>query len=62
MAPNRGWLNLEGGNVVSNIVPETGFFEGDSAFSFLNLSRTTRLYGFIAWYGPTPLEVLFLLK
>jgi len=42
--PGKGWFNLEAGNVV----PETQFFEGDSAFKFLGLSRTTRLYGFIA--------------
>ena len=28
-------------------MPETQFFEGDSAFKFLGLSRTQRLYGFI---------------
>ncbi|KAJ7582603.1 Got1/Sft2-like family-domain-containing protein [Mycena floridula] len=39
------WLNLESG-VAANI-PETQFFEGDSAFKFLGLSKTTRLYGFI---------------
>jgi len=44
MAPGKGWFNLEAGN---GVVPDTSFFEGDSAFKFLNLSRTTRLYGFI---------------
>jgi len=39
------WFNLESG-VAANI-PETQFFEGDSAFKSLGLSRTTRLYGFI---------------
>ncbi|KAF8969898.1 SFT2-domain-containing protein [Flammula alnicola] len=44
MAPGKGWLNLEAG---SSVIPDTSFFEGDSAFKFLNLSKTTRLYGFI---------------
>jgi len=43
MARN-GWFNLEDGN----IVPETQFFEGDSAFKSFGLSKTARLYGFIA--------------
>ncbi|KXN90516.1 Vesicle transport protein SFT2B [Leucoagaricus sp. SymC.cos] len=43
--PSKGWFNLEAG---TNVVPETQFFEGDSAFKFLGLSKTTRLYGFIA--------------
>lgn len=47
---SKGWLNLEAiGN--SNIIPETQFFEGDSAFSFLGLTRTQRLYGYVGWYG-----------
>lgn len=29
------------------MIPETQFFEGDSAFKFLGLTRTQRLYGFI---------------
>jgi len=44
--PSKGWFNLEAG---TSVVPETQFFEGDSAFKFLGLSKTTRLYGFIAW-------------
>jgi len=44
--PSKGWFNLEAG---ASVVPETQFFEGDSAFKFLGLSKTTRLYGFIAW-------------
>ncbi|KAK0448304.1 Got1/Sft2-like family-domain-containing protein [Desarmillaria tabescens] len=40
----KGWLNLE---TATSTLPETQFFEGDSAFKFLGLSRTTRLYGFI---------------
>ncbi|KAF8163143.1 SFT2-domain-containing protein [Crassisporium funariophilum] len=40
----KGWFNLEAGG---GLVPETQFFEGDSAFKSLGLSRTTRLYGFI---------------
>ena len=43
----RPWFNLEAG---------TSFFEGDSAFQFLNLSKTTRFYGFVSWYGPIPIE------
>jgi len=41
---SKGWLNLESAGIN---VPETQFFEGDSAFKFLGLSRTARLYGFI---------------
>uniref|UniRef100_A0A0W0FZN0 P-loop containing nucleoside triphosphate hydrolase protein n=1 Tax=Moniliophthora roreri TaxID=221103 RepID=A0A0W0FZN0_MONRR len=41
---NKGWLNLEGAGAG---VPETQFFEGDSAFKFLGLTRTQRLYGFV---------------
>ncbi|KIM49285.1 hypothetical protein M413DRAFT_438468 [Hebeloma cylindrosporum] len=44
--PSKGWFNLEAGGS-SSIIPDTSFFEGDSAFKFLNLSKTTRLYGFI---------------
>ncbi|PPQ78530.1 hypothetical protein CVT25_011802 [Psilocybe cyanescens] len=43
MAPGKGWFNLESG---SSVIPDTSFFEGDSAFKAFNLSRTTRLYGF----------------
>lgn len=46
MAPGRGWFNLEAGG---GVIPDTSFFEGDSAFKFLNLSKTTRLYGFVGW-------------
>jgi len=45
MAP-KGWLNLE---AVGGTMPETQFFEGDSAFKFLGLTRTQRLYGFVGW-------------
>jgi len=41
---NKGWFNLE---AAGNTVPDTAFFDGDSAFKFLGLSRKTRLYGFI---------------
>ncbi|KAF7322555.1 ER-Golgi vesicle protein transport Sft2 [Mycena chlorophos] len=41
---SKGWFNLE---TAGSGIPETQFFEGDSAFSFLGLSRTTRLYGFV---------------
>jgi hypothetical protein len=44
--PSSGWLNLE------NAVPDTQFFEGDSAFRVLGLTRTQRLYGFVAWSVP----------
>jgi len=36
----KGWLNLEGAT-------DSQLFEQDSAFSFLGLTRTQRLYGFI---------------
>lgn len=39
---SKGWLNLEA-------APDSAFFEGDSAFSFLGLTRTQRLYGFLGW-------------
>jgi len=42
MAP--GWLNLEA--ATGGSLPETAFFEGDSSFKFLNLSRMGRLQGF----------------
>ncbi|KAF7295307.1 Protein transport protein SFT2 [Mycena indigotica] len=44
MSANKGWFNLES---AGSGIPETQFFEGDSAFKFLGLSRTTRLYGFV---------------
>ncbi|KAI0079996.1 SFT2-domain-containing protein [Panus rudis PR-1116 ss-1] len=40
---NKGWFNLES---AAGTIPETQFFEGDSAFKFLGLTRTQRLYGF----------------
>ncbi|GBE82364.1 SFT2-domain-containing protein [Sparassis latifolia] len=44
MASNsKGWFNIES---LGGTMPETQFFEGDSAFSFLGLTRTQRLYGF----------------
>ena len=42
----KGWLNLE---AAANALPETQLFESEPAFKFLNLSRTTRLYGFVGW-------------
>lgn len=42
--PSKGWFNLES---ASGMIPETQFFEGDSAFKFLGLTRTQRLYGFV---------------
>ncbi|KIJ60641.1 hypothetical protein HYDPIDRAFT_116939 [Hydnomerulius pinastri MD-312] len=41
---SKGWLNLES---AGGMIPESQFFEGDSAFKFLGLTRTQRLYGFI---------------
>ncbi|CDO70766.1 hypothetical protein BN946_scf184798.g81 [Trametes cinnabarina] len=43
MANSKGWFNLE---AAGGVIPDTQFFEGDSAFSFLGLTRTQRLYGF----------------
>jgi len=43
--PSKGWLNLE---TAGSAIPETQFFEGDSAFKFLGLTRTQRLYGFVS--------------
>jgi len=45
---SKGWFNLESAGTG---IPETQYFEGDSAFKFLGLSRTTRLYGFVACLG-----------
>ena len=44
---SKGWFNLE---AVGGTIPETQFFEGDSAFHALGLTRMQRLYGFAAWY------------
>ncbi len=44
---SKGWFNLE---AAGGVIPDTQFFEGDSAFKFLGLTRTQRLYGFIGWY------------
>ena len=49
----NGWFNIEAGG---NLVPDTQFFEGDSAFKSFGLSKTARLYGFFAWYGLIPIE------
>ncbi|KAI1796004.1 SFT2-domain-containing protein [Ganoderma leucocontextum] len=45
---SKGWFNLE---AAGGVIPDTQFFEGDSAFSFLGLTRTQRLYGFIGCLG-----------
>ncbi|KAJ7632207.1 SFT2-domain-containing protein [Roridomyces roridus] len=45
---SKGWFNLESAGAA---IPETQYFEGDSAFKWLGLSRTTRLYGFGACLG-----------
>jgi len=39
-----GWFNLE---TAGNAMPENQLFDNESAFSFLKLTRTQRLYGFI---------------
>jgi hypothetical protein len=45
---SKGWFNLE---AAGSAVPESvTTFEGESAFSFLGLTRTQRLYGFVGWY------------
>jgi len=44
---SKGWFNLE---TAAGTIPETQFFEGDSAFKALGLTRTQRLYGFAGWY------------
>ncbi|KAF9228664.1 SFT2-domain-containing protein [Gyrodon lividus] len=45
---SKGWLNLES---AGGMIPETQFFEGDSAFKFLGLTRTQRLYGILLFLG-----------
>ena len=45
---SKGWFNLE---AAAGTIPETQFFEGDSAFKALGLTRTQRLYGFAGWYA-----------
>lgn len=40
----------EPAETAGNAMPENQLFENESAFSFLKLSRTQRLYGFIGWY------------
>lgn len=39
----KGWLNLEAAT-------DAQMFTEDSAFSFLGLTRTQRIYGFVGWY------------
>ena len=46
MSNSKGWFNLE---AAGGAIPDTQFFEGDSAFTFLELSRTQRLCGFAGW-------------
>lgn len=43
---SKGWFNLES---AAGTIPETQFFEGDSAFKALGLTRMQRLYGFGGW-------------
>ena len=47
MSNSKGWFNLE---AAGGAIPDTQFFEGDSAFKFLGLTRMQRIYGFIGWY------------
>jgi hypothetical protein len=44
---SKGWFNLE---AVGGTIPETQFFESDSAFSSHGLTCTQRVYGFATWY------------
>ena len=46
MSNSKGWFNLE---AAGGAIPDTQFFEGDSAFKFLGLTRMQRIYGFIGW-------------
>lgn len=48
---SKGWLNLES---AGSVVSDSHFFEGDSAFKFLGLTRTQRLYGFVGWSAVHP--------
>lgn len=41
---SQGWFKIP--DVVSSSLPDNQYFEGDSAFSFLGLTRTQRIYGF----------------
>jgi len=41
----KGWFNLE---AAGGTMPDTSYFEGDSAYKSLGLTRTQRLYGFVA--------------
>jgi hypothetical protein len=41
---SKGWFNLE---TAAGIVPDTTFWEGESAFSSLGLTKSQRLYGFV---------------
>ena len=43
---SKGWFSL---GSTANLVPDTQYFEGDSAFSMFGLTKTQRLYGFAAW-------------
>ena len=53
--PSKGWFNLE---AAGGVIPDTQFFEGESAFSFLGLTRTQRLYGFVGWWVFLPRRVV----
>lgn len=52
----KGWFNLDGPTPsglesAANVIPDNQFFEHDHAFKScgIQLSKTTRLYGFIGW-------------
>jgi len=47
MSSSKGWFNLE---TAGGAIPESQFFEGESAFKALGLTRTQRLYGFAGSY------------
>jgi len=41
---SKGWFNLE---AATGAIPDTTFWEGESAFSSLGLTKSQRLYGFV---------------
>jgi len=48
MAGRNGWFNLE---TATSTMPENQLFENETAFSFLSLSRTQRIWGFAICFG-----------
>lgn len=51
---SKGWFNLEAAN---GVIPDTTYFEGESAFKVLGLTRTQRLYGLAGWCVVTALSL-----